>query len=244
MGVLTKLTRLSRMAVRLPYHALKQHRLMRTRYFDKQPAVGSIPYEIDLHHRHWEKRLGLDTSGWMPVTLDDGMLYEATPYLLLMEILRHLDLGDDDVFVDLGCGKGRATCMAAQNGKGRVVGVEQDDSFLDIARQNLAKLPGRNAPVEFFHGLAQGFDFDDTTVVFLFNPFGARTLQEVVDLIEQSLQRKPRKLRFVYVNPVHEQVFSETPWLENVATWPSAAYPEFTILPPNPRMVSFWQAES
>ncbi|MCP4093230.1 MAG: class I SAM-dependent methyltransferase [Planctomycetes bacterium] len=228
----------------LPFHGVKQHRLMLQRYFSKEPAIGAIPYELLLHDRYWENHLGLDTGGWVPVDLEDGMLYEATPYLLLYEILRHLDLGPKDVFVDLGCGKGRATCMASRSAVGRVVGVEQDENFLQIARENLEKVPKRQAPVEFFNGLAQQFDFDDTTVVFLFNPFGARTLLEVVDLLQQSLQRNPRKLRIVYVNPVHEMVLLGTEWLENVATWQSDAYPEFAIQPPNPRMVSFWQAKS
>jgi predicted RNA methylase len=244
MSLLSKVASATKMAILLPFHGVKQHRLMRKRYLQKQPAVGAIPYELLLHDRYWESHLGLDTSGWVPVELDDGMLYEATPYLLLYEILRHLNLGGDDVFVDLGCGKGRATCMAARSAASRVVGVEQDDGFLQIARDNLSKVPKKRAPVEFFHGLAQEFDFDDTTVVFLFNPFGKRTLQEVVEMLHKSLLHKPRKLRIVYVNPVHETVLNDTEWLENVTTWQSDAYPEFAIQPPSPRLVSFWQAKS
>jgi predicted RNA methylase len=230
------------MAVRLPYHVLRNPRLMRARYGKKTPTMGAIPYEIGLHDRHWERKLGTDTGGWVAVELEDGMLYEATPFLLLQDILQHLALTQMDVFVDLGCGKGRATCMAARTEVGRVVGVEQDDGFLSVARANLSGMPGGQAQVDFHHGLAQDFDFDTTTVVFLFNPFGAVTLKEVVELLRRSLERAPRRLRIVYVNPVHEQVLADCGWLENTVTWPSGAYSEFEIQPPNPRLVSFWEA--
>ena len=132
--------------------------------------------------------------------------------------------------------------MAARTEAGRVVGVEQDEGFLSVARANLDTMRGVQAQVDFLHGLAQDFDFDTTSVVFLFNPFGAKTLAEVMDLLHASLVRAPRRLRIVYVNPVHEQVLETCTWLEDTDTWPSAAYAEFEIQPPNPRLVSFWEA--
>lgn len=240
--MLRKIKNLGLMAVRLPFHAVRAHRLMLGRYLRKDPVVGAIPYEINLHDKYWERRLKLDTGGWEPVEMEDGMLYEATPYLVLHDILRHLELGPDDVFVDLGCGKGRVTCVAAHGTPGKVVGVEQDEDFLEDARVNLAALPGAKAEVALHHGLAQDFDFDQATVVFLFNPFGAKTLEEVMELLHASLERNPRRLRIVYVNPVHEHVLADRPWLTNTQTWPSEAYAEFEIQPPNPRLVTFWEA--
>ena len=231
-------------ALRLAWHAAASPRLLVRRYLLKRPVQGSLPYEVRLHERYWERRLAADTGGWSPVSLDDAVQYEGTPYLLLLEILRTLDLGPDDKLVDLGCGKGRVVVMAAQTRVGRVAGVEQDETFLDIARQNLARHPALAAKVELFHGLAQGYDFDDTTVVFLFNPFGARTMQDVLELLRQSLQRRPRPLRLVYVNPVHEQVLRETAWLANTATWPTAAFPEAAFLPANPSLLSIWEARA
>jgi len=243
MSALSKLKTASQMAVRLPYHAIRSRRLLWTRYWRRQPAIGSIPYEVDLHDRYWERHLGIDTAGWAPNDIEDGMLYEGTPYLLVLEILRHLDLQPQDVFVDLGCGKGRATCMAARGKAGTVIGVEQDEGFLATAKENLAALPGVHSEVRLEHGMAQDFNYDTTTVVFLFNSFGAKTLREVLDHLQASLERHPRRLRFVYVNPEHEQVLRETPWMKNTQTWPSDAYPEFIIKPSNPRVVTFWESQ-
>lgn len=240
--MLRKLKRLGLMAIRLPYHAVKAHRLMVGRYLQKRPVMGAIPYEIGLHDKYWERRLKLDTGGWVPVALEDGMLYEATPYLLVHDILARLALDSEDVLVDLGCGKGRVTCAAARGTAGKIVGVEQDEGFLEVARSNLDALPDARADVRLHHGLAQDFDFDQATVLFLFNPFGARTLQEVLDQLRQSLARNPRALRIVYVNPVHEKVMRDAGWLRNTQTWPSSAYEEFEIQPPNPRLVTFWEA--
>ncbi|MDA0668233.1 MAG: class I SAM-dependent methyltransferase [Planctomycetota bacterium] len=170
---------------------------------------------------------------------------EIAPHDLgALYLLCHLDLQAVDVFLDLGCGKGRVTCMASRSNASRVVGLEQDDALLEIARKNLNRISDVRAQVDFHHGLAQDFDFDTTTVVFLFNPFGADTLRDVLHLLEQSLKRNPRRLRIVYVNPVHEQVLSNADWLSNTHSWPSAAYPEFEIQPPNLRLVSFWEAKA
>ncbi|MEE9429071.1 MAG: class I SAM-dependent methyltransferase [Paracoccaceae bacterium] len=223
-------------------HALMSHRMIYRRYIRRKPVIGSIPHEIWLNDRYWERRLGTNTGGWVPVTLDDGMLYEATPYLILNEILRELDLGKSDVFVDLGCGKGRVLCMASGTDVGRVIGVEQNPDFLDVARNNLDAMPDKHTNVELFRGLAQDFDFKNVTVLFLFNPFGAKTLQQVLSLIKADLKETPRPFRIVYANPVHEAVLQQTPWLTNSTTWPSAAFPEFEIQPANPRMVSFWES--
>jgi precorrin-6B methylase 2 len=242
--VTQKVLRLACMSARIAFHAVKSFRLVWRRYVARQPVVGSIPHELGLHERYWERRFAADTRGWEPVTLIDGMLYEATPYLLLLEIMRQLELGSNDVFVDLGCGKGRALTMAAQCNAGLVVGVEQSAGLLDIARRNLSNSGISDQRVKIVQGLAQEFDFDDTTVIFMFNPFGAKTLQEVVDCLHLSLRRKPRRLRIVYANPVHEKVLLATRWLENTSTWPAAAFPEHSFQPLNPRMVSFWQTRS
>ncbi|MGR3660045.1 MAG: class I SAM-dependent methyltransferase [Paracoccaceae bacterium] len=234
----------ARMGGLMALNALKSHRLIFDRYIRRKPVIGSFLHEIRLNELYWERKLHSDTDGWVSVALDDGMLYEATPYLVLNEILRTLKLGRDDVFIDLGCGKGRVLCMASRTGAGRVIGVEQDPDFLDVARENLDAMPGKHAKVELFEGLAQDFDFSDATVVFLFNPFGAKTLEQVLDLLAASLKENPRPLRIVYVNPVHEAVLHQTPWLTNSTTWPSDAFPEFQILPTNPRMVSFWDLKN
>jgi len=243
MALLRKLKTAALMAVRIPYHVVKSHRRLWARYVQKRCVVGAIPYQVRFHNSYWHKRLGIDTGGWVPVELADGVLYEATPYLLIEDILCHLNLKANDAFLDLGCGKGRVACMAARTSVGHVVGLEQNSTFLDIARKNLSSLSDIRATVDFHHGLAQDFNFDTTSVIFLFNPFGADTLHDVIQRLEQSLKRNPRRLRIVYVNPVHEQVMHDATWLSNTLTWPSSAYAEVEIQPPNPRLVSFWEAK-
>ena len=241
-GLLLRLARKLWAPVRIAAHALRSPGLLWRRYVLREPAVGSIPHEVKLHERYWERRFRSDTGGWVPVSLQDGHQYEGTPFLLLLEIVRHLKLTARDVFVDLGCGKGRALAMAALAPVGLVVGVEQSAEFLEVAQHMLASLEERAGKVKLFNGLAQQFDFDQATAIFLFNPFGARTMEEVLGMLRSSLERNPRRLRIIYANPVHEQVLRDAGWLENTETWPTSAYSESAFLPPNPRMVSFWEA--
>ncbi len=206
----------------------------------RRPIVGSFAGEVGLHERYWEKHLGAQTAGWAPVALSDAVVYEGTPYLLLMEIMRWLDPAPADVFMDLGCGKGRVLAMAMRTRAGRLVGVEQDADFLAAAQRNLRRDPP-DARVTLQRALAQSCNFDDVTILFLFNPFGAATLREVLARVEDSLRRHPRRLRIVYVNPVHEGELKACAWLRHVEAWPSDAFPEHPFVPPPATVVSMWE---
>jgi SAM-dependent methyltransferase len=64
--------------------------------------------------------------------------YEASAWRWLPRALRGRRIGADDVFVDIGSGKGRVVLAASRLPFGRVVGVEISESLNEVARSNLA----------------------------------------------------------------------------------------------------------
>jgi hypothetical protein len=50
----------------------------------------------------------------------------------------------------------------------------------------------------------------------MFNPLGAETLRDTLENIRNSLSKKPRPIRVVYYNSVHESVLATLDWLERV----------------------------
>ena len=68
------------------------------------------------------------------------MGYEPSPLLALRRGLRGRELRPDDVFLDLGCGKGRVLVDAVQLPFARVVGVELVPELVEQARANLARV--------------------------------------------------------------------------------------------------------
>jgi SAM-dependent methyltransferase len=229
----------------LAWHALRSPRVIYKRYLAQEPVAGAVPGEQLAHEIFWERKLGTHTGGWDPIkvpTAPDSVGYEGTPYLLLVEIFRHLKLRMNDVFVDVGCGKGRVLLMALRSAVGVAVGVELNARFLEAARANLQVSHSDADRYYLFHGFVQDFDFDSATVLFLFNPFGAPTMRKMLDRVSASLRRRPRELRIVYVNPVEESVLAERSWLKRTEVWLRDAWPDNRFLPKRPHVVSFWSS--
>lgn len=169
--------------------------------------------------RFWERRLRIHTTGSVEVHQPDANRYATFSYVSIRRILSKLDLAPRDVFVDIGCGKGRVVCCAAKENVQRVIGVEIDSALCDLARANADILPAPHAPIEIVNSAAQEFDYATCTAFFLFNSFGAETLERVIESIEQSWRANRRSLKFVYVNPFHEHVLRESSLFEMADRW-------------------------
>jgi predicted RNA methylase len=110
-------------------------------------------------------------------------------------------------------------CAAAQYPVREAVGVEIDPALCTLAEANGRRLRRRRAPVRFACQSAADFDFDPTSVLVMFHPFGAATLRDVLDRVHASLLRRPRRLRLVYCNPVLGAVVAERRWLRLENAW-------------------------
>ncbi|MDP6446497.1 MAG: class I SAM-dependent methyltransferase, partial [Pirellulaceae bacterium] len=144
--------------------------------------------------------------------------YEPVGYRTLDRALRHVRPDPArDVFLDYGCGQGRALAVAAQRSFQKIIGVELSSALAAVARSNLdrarSKLRCRDCRVI----AANAIEFnvpDDVSVIFLFNPFRGEVLEAAIDRIEASLRRRPRQLTILYVQPIRDKnVFAEQPWL-------------------------------
>jgi len=159
-----------------------------------------------------ERRMGISTRGIVPTDHPDSVHYGTMAYRTIHGILDHLDLRSSDVVVDIGSGKGRVLCCAARRPVLRVVGVELSANLCRQARENAERLRGRRAPITVENVLADKYDYADTTVLFLFDPFGAATLRSALERIAAGT--RGRGLRIAYANPTHDEVFQEQPWLD------------------------------
>ena len=165
-----------------------------------------------------EKKLGIDTAGSASVKNDvtlfkDSSSYVPTPYKDMEKMFAGLDLGPDDVFVDLGCGKGRVIFSVAAKRLKKVIGVEARRDMFEIASRNLKGLKIKNTPVEIVHADAASFDMREGTVFFMFQPFGKRTRSKVMGNIKDSLGHNPRKVRIVCYGGPDSDALEDCDWL-------------------------------
>ena len=163
--------------------------------------------------RYLNIRTGGSTSERARGHFKDSNHYEPLDYPFLFKCLGALELKEDDVVYEIGCGMGRVVCVMARRRVARCVGIELSAELAARARQNVASMRGRKSPVDV-HALDATFaDYSDGTVFYIFNSFGPTTLAAVLERIRDTLRRNPRSMRIIYVNPMHEEVFESSRWL-------------------------------
>jgi SAM-dependent methyltransferase len=165
---------------------------------------------IELQAERLEQLLdrGLNTSRHVydvpELAAVDGIVYLPTPWHVLPRALRAVRASSDDVLVDFGCGKGRVVHQAAKRPLRRVVGVEISQELADFARRLVAahRHEYRCQDVEIAVGDAAQFEVpDDLTIAFMFDPFRGGIMDAVLNNLTSSIERNPRRVSLIYVNP-------------------------------------------
>ena len=145
----------------------------------------------------------------------DGHANVPSPYLLLRSAIRPCDFSADhqDVFVDIGCGNGRALCYVSRFGVCRkCIGIELSAEFAQIASENARALHGKVTQIETRQADAALIDYSEGTVFYMANPFGVDTILAVLNAIAESLRVKPRRIKIIYTNPQCD-LGKHAPWL-------------------------------
>jgi len=166
----------------------------------------------NLYDRLYDFKLGIRTDGVheseAASRFGDDVECCPTPYRVLGKIFRQLSICKDDVFVDFGCGKGRAVCFATLFPFRKIYGVEISEKWHAAAEFNVNKL--RREGVKVLNINALDFSGDDVTVYYFFNPFGEKTFSGVVKNILSSLEKNKRAVKLIYFNPLHADLLEET----------------------------------
>ena len=150
----------------------------------------------------------------------DPFVNGPVSYWILHSYLDCKKLRTDEIFYDIGCGGGRAVCMAARHRIAKCVGIELSESFAAKARANAKSLRGRLAPIEVRVGDAADMDYNDGTTYYFGDPFGADTMLAVLNRIHSTLKDHPRSIQCIFILPVAEQpnavqqVIAASGWLQ------------------------------
>jgi SAM-dependent methyltransferase len=116
-------------------------------------------------------------------------------------------------FIDLGSGKGRALMLAAHHPFRRIIGVEFAEELHRAAEENFRKLAatgGLDNRIELVHEDAGEYTLpDDPLLVFLYNSFHEELMRKVAATVLESYRLSPRKISIYYLNPMHENAWTE-----------------------------------
>jgi SAM-dependent methyltransferase len=124
----------------------------------------------------------------------------------------------DYVFIDIGCGKGRALMLASDLPFRRVVGVELHPALVSIARKNLVKWKASAHAcddIEVLNADALEFPFPESpTLLYVFNPFDAHLTQLLLDRIQAVSLTRSADIDIIYMTPEHADLFAAVPNLQ------------------------------
>ncbi|HEV2124341.1 MAG TPA: methyltransferase domain-containing protein [Chloroflexota bacterium] len=169
-----------------------------------RPAFAWTRDSVD---RRTERRHGINTFGETLLAEHDAerVYYKPLPWNVFSRVLRKGDIGYDDVFLDLGAGKGRAVFLAASGYPfKRVLGVELSHELSAVARANIAQAQDKLLCDNVDIVTSDVLDYeipDDVTVVFLYNPFRGQIFASVIQKLLASVDRRPRRMRVIYFFP-------------------------------------------
>lgn len=201
----------------------------------RSDGIRAIPRGVRTIYRGWadrslDRRFKIDTAGMndelralgaISDRADRGYGYEPIQLRVFREIQDAWRIEPGEyTFLDLGSGKGRALILAAECGFRRVIGVEFAPALHEIAQRNVARyrnLRPAAPPVEMYLEDAASYAIpDEDLVLFLYNPFDDAVLNRVIENVEASLNRSPRRFTVVYRNPRHGDILEKSPWFRTV----------------------------
>lgn len=165
---------------------------------------------IPFYEWKYERFFGIKTSGIKKSSSERFFHYQGATYYTLFQLKDLLkSYSATHAFFDIGCGKGRAMIVAAHFGFKNIYGIELDVELTAVANKNIKLSQAAFPEIEFHAETANALETkypELPCVFFLFNPFDAQTLKEVLQHIGKSGWRQHV---FIYVNPQHKEVFTE-----------------------------------
>ena len=176
-----------------------------------------------------EKKYKINTTGFdelkklqkKGIDISHATMYMPVSYYLLNKAFRHIAETPKNNFVDIGCGKGRALCVAAREGFNKVTGVELSPDLCNETKENLERTKSISNHLQYeLHNMdAAIFDIpSDANCIFFFNPFDEVIMSEVVNNIKKSLKKAPRNITVIYANPLHKDLLIDTGFQEKYHT--------------------------
>ena len=166
-----------------------------------------------------EKKYRINTTSYSNLSrykITGAQLAHATEYMpvnyfTLEQLLSHLpDNATNGVFLDIGCGKGRAMCVAVAYGFRKVTGIDFAKQLIDAAEINLAQTKDLHPSLEYSLHWKDVVSFEighEVSTVFMFNPFDEILMKTVIRKIHDSLRLHPRPIYILYASPRHEDLF-------------------------------------
>lgn len=187
--------------------------------FDRVIRPAFVRVRLAVRLAMFDRRYGVETES--EVSLEElgttdaySNRYQALGLLRLRRIVPRREVSRDDVFLDVGSGKGRAVLQAALHYPFRAVwGIELSERLHRIAERNVERMRDRLPGTEILLVNASALDVQipaEATVVLLNNPFRGEVFEKFIQLLMESADGNPRRVRVIYSCPTEADALLRT----------------------------------
>ena len=155
----------------------------------------------------WDKLLQIQTCGRDETNADEyHHPYEPTDYRVLERLAKSGLIGEEDVVLDYGCGKGRVGFFLSYRTKAKTIGIEYDAHIYEDARNNRKAAISRIKP-DFVLTRAEEYVVPpEVNRCYFFNPFSVEILHKVMARIIESWYEHPREIFLFFYYPADEYI--------------------------------------
>jgi predicted RNA methylase len=157
----------------------------------------------------FDQKYGTDTSRVLSMRCDEqpqpGQIVRSLPTHpnVMRYILGSLEIDYQDfLFIDFGCGKGRALLCASDFPFKKIIGVEWSKDLSAIAKRNIEvyRSPRQKCTtIEVCCMSVLDYEFPAlNTLLYMYSPFGVKITMQVLEKVRQSVLSSPRRFFVVY----------------------------------------------
>ena len=172
-----------------------------------------------------EKKYGIQTAGLDElknlekngIDISNNSIYSPVSYYILEKVFTQIPANIRTHFIDMGCGMGRAMCVAAYHGFKTVTGIDFSEPLCKAAIKNLSETQQKVTPFICNIIYNDAFYYEipkDADCLFFFNPFNDIIMSGVVNNVLDSLKKSPRNLYIIYVNPIYKNLWADEGFTE------------------------------
>jgi hypothetical protein len=193
-----------------------------TTYVERRRAWRKVEREDP-----FDRTFGTDTAATLQPedfactsqNLRHAQYYVATPSRIFDRIMAALHIRHEHfIFIDFGSGKARTLFLADKFPFKRLIGVELSPRLHAIAQKNVEIYQSKTQKSNKFEVVcvdAASYDLPvENSVFYFFDPFNLPVMSAVLENIKQSLEKYPRKIFIVYVNPNQWAAMSRSEFLD------------------------------
>ena len=155
----------------------------------------------------WDQRLQIQTIGRDASGADQYRHpYEPTPYCVLERLADSGLVGEGNVLLDYGCGKGRVGFFLSHQTGAKVVGIEYDRHIYESALENQRSAVS-GAKADFLLTRAEVYEVPRSVDrCYFFNPFTIEILRKALSRILESYYESPREIFLFFYYPADDYV--------------------------------------